>query len=74
MPRVGFEPTIPASKRARRVHALEYSATVTGDGMISEQKIGEDKEESGLGLILRYNPDVILVVMKKITSLRFGVG
>jgi hypothetical protein len=30
MPRVGFEPTIPASKRAKTVHALDNSATVTG--------------------------------------------
>jgi hypothetical protein len=27
---VGFEPTVPASKRAKRVHALDGSATVTG--------------------------------------------
>jgi hypothetical protein len=30
MPRVGFQPTFPASKRAKRVHALDHSATVTG--------------------------------------------
>jgi hypothetical protein len=30
MPCVGFEHTIPASERAKRVHALYYSATVTG--------------------------------------------
>jgi hypothetical protein len=29
MPWVGFEPTIPASERAKRVHALDRSATVT---------------------------------------------
>jgi hypothetical protein len=27
---VGFEPTIPASERAKTVHALDSSATVTG--------------------------------------------
>jgi hypothetical protein len=27
---VGFEPTIPASERAKTVHALDRSATVTG--------------------------------------------
>jgi hypothetical protein len=27
---VGFEPTIPASERAKTVHALDHSATVTG--------------------------------------------
>jgi hypothetical protein len=31
MPCVGFEPTIPASERAKTVHALDRSATVTGD-------------------------------------------
>jgi hypothetical protein len=30
MPRVGFESTIPASERAKTVHALDRSATVTG--------------------------------------------
>jgi hypothetical protein len=30
MPCVGFEPTIPGSKRAKRVHALDRPATVTG--------------------------------------------
>jgi hypothetical protein len=30
MPWVAFEPTIPGSKRAKIVHALDRSATVTG--------------------------------------------
>jgi hypothetical protein len=30
MPLVGFEPTIAASKRAKTVHVLDRSATVTG--------------------------------------------
>jgi hypothetical protein len=30
MPRVGFEPTIPASKRVKTVHTLDHSAAVTG--------------------------------------------
>jgi hypothetical protein len=30
MPWVGFEATIPASERAKTVHALDRSATVTG--------------------------------------------
>jgi hypothetical protein len=30
MPRVGFEPIIAASKRAKTVHALDHSATATG--------------------------------------------
>jgi hypothetical protein len=29
MPCMGFEPTIPTSKRAKTVHALDRSATVT---------------------------------------------
>jgi hypothetical protein len=28
---VGFEPTIPASERTKTVHALDRSATVTGE-------------------------------------------
>jgi hypothetical protein len=28
---VGFEPTIPASERAKTVHVLDRSATVTGN-------------------------------------------
>jgi hypothetical protein len=31
MPCVGFEPTIPASERAKTVHALDRSSTVTGN-------------------------------------------
>jgi hypothetical protein len=30
MPRVGFEPTIPAFERAKIVHALDLAATVIG--------------------------------------------
>jgi hypothetical protein len=30
MPWVGFEPTVPASERAKTVHPLDRSATVTG--------------------------------------------
>jgi hypothetical protein len=30
MPRVGFQPTVPASARAKIFHALDRSATVTG--------------------------------------------
>jgi hypothetical protein len=30
MPWVGFEPKIPGSERAKTVHALDRSATVTG--------------------------------------------
>jgi hypothetical protein len=34
MPYVGFEPMIPASERAKTVHALDRSATVTGSLII----------------------------------------
>jgi hypothetical protein len=34
MPWVGFEPTIPASKRAKTVHALDRSVTVTGHNLL----------------------------------------
>jgi hypothetical protein len=30
IPWVGFEPTIPASERAKTIHALDHSVTVTG--------------------------------------------
>jgi hypothetical protein len=30
MPWVGFKPTVPASERAKTVHALDRSANVTG--------------------------------------------
>jgi hypothetical protein len=39
MPRVGFDPTIPASKRAMTVHALDHSPTVSGGGYVSCVKI-----------------------------------
>jgi hypothetical protein len=35
MPCVGFEPTIPASERAKTVHALDRSATVTGNYLLN---------------------------------------
>jgi hypothetical protein len=37
MPCVGFEPTIPASERAKTVHALDRSTTVTGTIMYTTQ-------------------------------------
>jgi hypothetical protein len=38
IPCVGFESTIPASERAKTVHALDRSATVTGSEGTTEQK------------------------------------
>jgi hypothetical protein len=39
MPRVEFEPTIPAFERAKTVHALDRAATVTGSGVVNLTKI-----------------------------------
>jgi hypothetical protein len=36
MPQVGFKPTIPASKQAKTVHALDHSATVTNSEAIAD--------------------------------------
>jgi hypothetical protein len=40
MPCVGFEPTIPASERAKIVHSLDRSATVTGITEFTDRKFG----------------------------------
>jgi hypothetical protein len=39
MPRVGFESTIPASERAKTVHALDRWATVIDDLEVNTRKI-----------------------------------
>jgi hypothetical protein len=39
MPWVGFEPMIPASKRAKTVDALDRSATVTGARCYSSRQL-----------------------------------
>jgi hypothetical protein len=39
MPCVGFEPTIPVSERAKTVHALDRSVTVTGYDLFSHPKV-----------------------------------
>jgi hypothetical protein len=31
MPRVGFEPATPVFEQVKKVHALDYAATVIGD-------------------------------------------
>jgi hypothetical protein len=43
MPCVGFEPTIPASERAKTVHALDRSATVTGHLVLESFVIWRNK-------------------------------
>jgi hypothetical protein len=50
MPWVRFEPTIPASEWANTVHALDRSATVTGQG----QLYFIDSHSSGRQVIQRY--------------------
>jgi hypothetical protein len=52
MPCMGFETTIPASKRTKTIHALDHSATVTGLAPISRHyfttiavKIGVQSEQ-----------------------------
>jgi hypothetical protein len=52
MPQVGFEPTIPAFKRAKTVHALDRAAAVIGV-MINKPRsyacgIGYDKVDAGV--------------------------
>jgi hypothetical protein len=42
---VGFEPTIHASERAKTVHPLDRSATVTGKEANTQGKIERRKEE-----------------------------
>jgi hypothetical protein len=43
MPRVVFEPTIPAFERAKTVHALDREATVIGNHLtyFDESNIGD---------------------------------
>jgi hypothetical protein len=54
MPWVGFEPTIPASKRAKTVHVLDRAATVTGNDTFYASKLRTanvkgDLKDSGRG-------------------------
>jgi hypothetical protein len=39
MPRVGFEPTIPAFQQRKTVHALDRAATVIGNGLQWDKRI-----------------------------------
>jgi hypothetical protein len=50
MPWVEFEPTIPASERAKTVHALDRSATVTGTLRISLPEIHRKEQAYGFTL------------------------
>jgi hypothetical protein len=61
MPFVGFEPRIPVSERAKTVHALDRSATVTGNAVLGSinEKIsantheGKEQGSEGSNLHLR---------------------
>jgi hypothetical protein len=45
MPWVGFEPTIPAFERAKRVHALDHAPTVIGEcGAVGGKKVSRGTE------------------------------
>jgi hypothetical protein len=57
LPRVGFEPMIPALERARTVHALDRAATVISISTASIQKL-----KTGL-LLSRMLPFVILSLL-----------
>jgi hypothetical protein len=64
MPCVGFEPKIPASERAKTVHALYRSATVTGIPLLETEITGLDffqlcLEFASRGLNLSFQPYLI---------------
>jgi hypothetical protein len=46
MPRMGFEPMIPAIKRAKTVHTLDRAATVIGGRCIERQNSDFSEVES----------------------------
>jgi hypothetical protein len=60
MPRVEFEPTIPTSKRAKTLHALDHSATVPGNCWDSSLKLDHYR-------FLPY-PFIIIIVGKSALS------
>jgi hypothetical protein len=49
MPCVGIEPTIPASERAKTVHDLDRSATVTGTILTQLSQITRAGSAVGIG-------------------------
>jgi hypothetical protein len=53
MPRVGFEPTIPAFKRAKTVHALNRGATVIGHPYTSFYKHISSKQMNVRSMVTR---------------------
>jgi hypothetical protein len=56
---VGFEPTIPASERAKTVHALDRSATVTGAVCNYKNKI-QQEQEKGQSIIFRQDLEFLI--------------
>jgi hypothetical protein len=59
MPRVGFEPTILASKRAKTVHGLDHLATVTSVDGISIENMQCSPTSS---LLIHYCSNVVQLV------------
>jgi hypothetical protein len=54
MPWVGFEPTIPASERAKTVHVLDRSVTITGKDNISIYESRGRSKETRLSSYLHF--------------------
>jgi hypothetical protein len=70
MPRVGFEPTIPAFQRTKTVHALDSAATVIGNVsflLVSNTEITE-KENFGD----QFFPELLLTIHYHTIRRRFG--
>jgi hypothetical protein len=61
MPYMGFQPTIPASKGAKTVRALDRSATVTGLALLRINK-QEIKRQQSVGVISHF----CLVLLKSL--------
>jgi hypothetical protein len=60
MPCVRFEPTIRASERVKTVYALDSSATVTGDFIVTGQKLEQN-------IVLRH-PVALCIPVLALTS------
>jgi hypothetical protein len=65
MPWVGFEPTIPAFKQTKTVHALDRAATVTGMCLLHLEKCGRKRP----WLILKYYYSCCVWSKKEATSI-----
>jgi hypothetical protein len=74
MPRVEFEPTIPAFERAKRVHALDRAATVIGPVNITLFKschralTWNENSDPSKQAYVHITPDYIYVYMVELAS------